>query len=288
MNATSSTGGAIRHTAQHPFDCSLTTRFKAVHVLDFLQPQPGEAILDVGCGLGYFLNRLARQGVVGYGMDFSTKSLKLAAGMTSGQLCQGDAQTLPFRDNSFDKIIFTDVLEHVADDAGTLREIVRIARDGALIALVTPGVNGLLANTGWRKLFHDEEGTPEYDERAGYTPEELYQLVEGNGIRVEKTRQTLIFLGEFFLQLTKWILARKKVHYQTQGDLVDITASWSYRFYRRCVFPLFWTIGRLEEKVLGRLLDGHSLIVLGRVDKKAVGQATASTPNAVVTEVAAL
>ena len=131
--------------------------------------------------------------------------------MTSGLFAQGDAQVLPYRDNSFDKIIFTDVIEHVFDDRAALQEIVRISKPGAMIALVTPGIRGRLANTSWRTLYHDEEGTPEYDERPGYTPEELTKLMRGAGISVRGSRQTLIFLGEFFLQLTKWsALPRKK------------------------------------------------------------------------------
>ncbi|MCC7264387.1 MAG: methyltransferase domain-containing protein [Candidatus Latescibacteria bacterium] len=258
---------ALRFARQHPFDCSLTTRFKAVHVLDFLQPRPGENLLDVGCGLGYFLNRLARGGVRGWGMDYSHKSLALARRLCSAHFAQGDAQVLPYRDNSFDQIIFTDVIEHVADDRAALRELVRVARPGARLALVTPGVRGALARTRWRRLFHDEEGTPEYDQRAGYTPEELRRLLEEAGVRVQAQRQTLIFLGEFFLQLTKWYLARKKVHYQTQGDLLEITDTWAYRLYRRVLFPVFWGIGRVEELLVGRWCDGHSLIVLGVVDK---------------------
>lgn len=260
---------ALRFAEEHPFDCSLTTRFKAVHVLDFLRPQPGENLLDVGCGLGYFLNRLARGGVRGWGMDFSHKSLALARRLCSAHFAQGDAQQLPYRDNSFDRIIFTDVIEHVADDRAALRELVRVARPGARLALVTPGVRGALARTSWRRLFHDEEGTPEYDQRAGYTPEELRRLLEDAGVRVQAQRQTLIFLGEFFLQLTKWYLARKKVHYQTQGDLLGITHTWAYRLYRRVLFPIFWGIGRAEELLVGRWCDGHSLIVLGVVDKAA-------------------
>jgi 2-polyprenyl-3-methyl-5-hydroxy-6-metoxy-1,4-benzoquinol methylase len=247
----------------------LTTRFKAAHVLGFLQPRPGERVLDVGCGLGYFLNTLARGGVQGWGMDYSHKSLSLARRLCSGHFSQGDAQALPFGDNAFDRIVFTDVLEHVADDRAALREIVRVARPGARLALVTPGVRGALSRTSWRRLYHDEEGTPEFDQRAGYTPEGLRTLLEEEGIRVEAQRQTLIFLGEFFLQLTKWYLARKQVRYQTQGDLLELTHTWAYRLYCRALFPLFWAIGRLEEKLLGPWVEGHSLIALGVVQKPA-------------------
>ncbi|MEC8646981.1 MAG: methyltransferase domain-containing protein [Candidatus Latescibacterota bacterium] len=258
----------LKFNPKHPFDFSLTTRFKAAHVLEYLRPSPGDKILDIGCGLGFFLNTLARRGVRGFGMDFSQKSLTLAKGMTSGLFAQGDAQVLPYRDNSFDKIIFTDVIEHVFDDRAALQEIVRISKPGAMIALVTPGIRGRLANTSWRTLYHDEEGTPEYDERPGYTPEELTELMRGAGISVRGSRQTLILLGEFFLQLTKWVLAKKKVHYQTQGDILAITEKPLFRFYSRCVFPLFWAIGRLEERILSNRVDGHSLIMLGVVEKE--------------------
>ena len=263
----------LKFNPKHPFDFSLTTRFKAAHVLEYLRPSSGDKILDIGCGLGFFLNTLARSGVRGFGMDFSQKSLTLAKEMTSGLFAQGDAQVLPYRDNSFDKIIFTDVIEHVFDDRAALQEIVRISKPGAMIALVTPGTRGRLANTSWRTLYHDEEGTPEYDERPGYTPEELTDLMKGAGIRVRGSRQTLIFLGEFFLQLTKWVLARKKVHYQTQGDILAITEKPLFRFYSRCVFPLFWGIGRFEEWFLANRVDGHSLIMLGVVEKEGTGKA---------------
>ena len=258
----------LKFNPKHPFDFSLTTRFKAAHVLEYLRPSPGEKILDIGCGLGFFLNTLARRGVRGFGMDFSQKSLRLAKEMTSGLFAQGDAQVLPYRDNCFDKIIFTDVIEHVFDDRAALKEIVRISKPGALIALVTPGIRGRLANTSWRTLYHDEEGTPEYDERPGYNIEELADLMQKAGISVRGNKQTLIFLGEFFLQFTKWVLAKKKVHYQTQGDILAITEKPLFRFYSRFVFPLFWAIGRLEERILSNRLNGHSLIMLGVVEKE--------------------
>ena len=162
-------------------------------------------------------------------MDFSQKSLRLQRD-DLGTFCPGDAQVLLYRDNCFDKIIFTDVIEHVFDDQAALQEIVRISKPGALIALVTPGIRGGLANTSWRTLYHDEEGTPEYDERPGYNPEELADLMQKAGISIRGNKQTLIFLGEFFLQFTKWVLAKKKVHYQTQGDILAITEKPLFRF----------------------------------------------------------
>jgi SAM-dependent methyltransferase len=271
----SSDKNPLRHTSRHPFACSLTTTLKSVHVLNYLKPAAGEVVLDVGCGLGYFLNLLAGRGKRGFGLDFSHKSLGLARQMTDCNLAQGDAQRLPYRADSFDKIIFTDVLEHVFDDRQTLREVARVARDGAKIALVTPGTRGALAQTSWRKLFHDEEGTPEFDERPGYLPDDLRQLMEANGIRVVQMRQTLIFVGEFLLQATKKYLKLKKLHYQTQGDIINITGSWSYKVYRRLLFPVFWSLARIEDMLLGRIANGHSLIALGVVDKSLLDESGA-------------
>ena len=49
-----------------------------------------------------------------------------------------DAQHLPFRDGAFDKVLCTEVLEHIPDDKAGLRELYRVARPGADVAVSVP------------------------------------------------------------------------------------------------------------------------------------------------------
>ncbi len=51
---------------------------------------------------------------------------------------RGDATGLPFPDDTFDRIIATEVLEHIADDMGAIGELVRVLRPGGTIAATVP------------------------------------------------------------------------------------------------------------------------------------------------------
>jgi len=114
----------------NPYRFSLTTRLKQDWIMRFLDPQPGERVLDVGCGLGYFVGLMNERAVRPYAVDFSVESLKLGSKQTRGHYASCSAEALPFGDNSFDKILFTDVIEHLQNDEGAVAEIARVARDG--------------------------------------------------------------------------------------------------------------------------------------------------------------
>jgi SAM-dependent methyltransferase len=51
---------------------------------------------------------------------------------------QGDALALPFADATFDRVVASEVLEHVPDDAGALRELARVLRPGGTLAATVP------------------------------------------------------------------------------------------------------------------------------------------------------
>src|SRR5262249_9058658 len=83
------------------------------------------SILDLGCGNGVFTQRLATDGASVVGLDFSLYLLKQNPGL---QLTCGDALALPFRDASFDLVFEANLLHHVADGAGVIREMRRVSR----------------------------------------------------------------------------------------------------------------------------------------------------------------
>jgi SAM-dependent methyltransferase len=115
--------------------------------LERLEIEPGQLLLDAGCGEGRHcfgaLTRGAR--VVGLDLDFESmrgpsKRLR-RTGRESGHLAemaQGDAFRLPFADRTFDRIICSEVMEHVHDYRGALRELARVAKPGARIAVTIP------------------------------------------------------------------------------------------------------------------------------------------------------
>jgi ubiquinone/menaquinone biosynthesis C-methylase UbiE len=111
----------------------------------------GDRLLDLGCGAGRHAFEALRRGARVTAFDYDEAELKDVAAMATamhqaGDLpavarsggVRGDATRLPFPDGSFDRIIAAEVLEHIDDDAGAIRELVRVLRPGGTIAATVP------------------------------------------------------------------------------------------------------------------------------------------------------
>lgn len=108
-------------------------------VLTHLQPRHGESLLDVGCGTGYFTRTLgaAADGPV-TGVDNSPERVAYARHRDTGRACYAlaDACALPFPDASFDLVVSIASLCFIADEAGALGEMLRVARRRVALGLL--------------------------------------------------------------------------------------------------------------------------------------------------------
>ncbi|MEM7049296.1 MAG: methyltransferase domain-containing protein [Acidobacteriota bacterium] len=103
----------------------------------------GARVLDVGCGTGAESARLATHGLRTIGMDLSIGLLAAARSRGGAKpdgpaLSAGDALELPFSDASFDGCRTERVLQHVADPARAVAELVRVCRRGGRVAISEP------------------------------------------------------------------------------------------------------------------------------------------------------
>lgn len=106
-------------------------------VLKTLNRLPFETLLDVGSADGYgpaLIRHLF--GTAVYGTDLSDRALVRSGEMFKGLGAAADAHQLPFRDQSMDICLCTEVLEHVIDPAVVIKELVRVAR--RFVVLSTP------------------------------------------------------------------------------------------------------------------------------------------------------
>ncbi|HUX29210.1 MAG TPA: class I SAM-dependent methyltransferase [Thiobacillus sp.] len=95
-----------------------------------LAAQPGDSLLDVGCGTGWFTRRAAADGLVATGLDLNAGWLDYARthGSPASNWGEGDARALPFADASFDRVLSIAALCFVDDERQAVAETVRVTR----------------------------------------------------------------------------------------------------------------------------------------------------------------
>ncbi len=105
-----------------------TTEFRLLSGL--LRAQPGDTLLDVGCGTGWFTRRFAEEGLLATGLDPNPDWLAFARakGPPAIRWITGDARSLPFPDCSFDGVVSVAALCFVDDERQAVAEVVRVAR----------------------------------------------------------------------------------------------------------------------------------------------------------------
>lgn len=116
---------------------------------NLLKFNDGDKLLDVGCGEGrHVIHACLEHNILGVGVDLSLHDLKITAERFAPfanynpqsyfSIQQTDATRLPFADNSFDKIICSEVLEHIENYQGVLQEIKRVLKSGGILAISVP------------------------------------------------------------------------------------------------------------------------------------------------------
>jgi len=101
-------------------------------------PRPGQRLLEVGCGGGWFTEWFSQQGLQVTGLDPSVHMLNLARLRLPRRVSleRGHAEDLPFPDNSFDVVALITSLEFVNDPLQALREACRVARDTVFLGVL--------------------------------------------------------------------------------------------------------------------------------------------------------
>jgi SAM-dependent methyltransferase len=112
-------------------------RFEAV--MSALDAQPGDEVLEVGCGSGYYTRALLGLGARVTATDLSPAYVEQARVLApDAEFRVEDAQKLSFEDERFDRVLLTEVVEHVPEPARAISEAARVLRPGGVLALSTP------------------------------------------------------------------------------------------------------------------------------------------------------
>ena len=115
-------------------------------IAEFWTPPPGACVLDIGSGIGTFVVACRKRGFRAFGIEpdrigqgSRISSIQIARRRLENQVfVVSVGECLPFADRSFDLITMNQVMEHVSEQAGVLREALRVLKDEGAIYIASP------------------------------------------------------------------------------------------------------------------------------------------------------
>jgi ubiquinone/menaquinone biosynthesis C-methylase UbiE len=126
-----------KHQAKNPIQKKLIDRFltEFVRQANIIKPKN---VLEVGCGEGFILQRLykANIGTKRIGIDFLPRAIELGKMQHPHlDLRVGNIYDIPFKDNSFDLVVCSEVLEHLTEPKKALSELHRVSSQYVLLSV---------------------------------------------------------------------------------------------------------------------------------------------------------
>ena len=94
----------------------------AKFIVEKFQPK---SVLDIGCAKGYLVKSFTELGIDAYGIDISTYAINNCLSEVRSKLkqCDIEREKLPFRDDSLDVVIMTEIIEHLKEVEFVMKEI---------------------------------------------------------------------------------------------------------------------------------------------------------------------
>ncbi len=259
----------------------LSRRLQAAFAVSGIEP--GMCILDVGCGRGEILRHCTHLGAEAHGIDYAATAvamsrLVLVGGEAAG-VYQADAKWLPFADETFDRVLLYDLVEHLHpwELEQALRNVWRVLRpNGRLIVHTAPNV--------W------------YD-RYAYPVVRWVRMLMGQGSNYPRDPRAIIpanvhvHVNEQSLQSLRRVLRRNGFRAQVWLDTPpqNRQEGWLFRVARYVLFnwpPFRWFFERevfaVAEKITARTYVQRQQVLLDearalRERMEAAGECTDST-----------
>lgn len=180
-----------------PEDCALVwrgvvnNRARLRHVLALLAPGPGDAVADVGCGVGGLVWACRQAGACAVGCDADPWAVAEGTALGVSGLLAGRCQDIPLATGSVTALVCVNVFEHVNDKEAALAEFRRVVRPGGRALLYTDNLTHVRLRVALRRVLTRRDWGIGYSGRVGghtalIGPRELAGLFRAHGFEVTR------------------------------------------------------------------------------------------------------
>lgn len=198
-----------------------------------LHPNPGDLILDAGCGTGMGTRLLHRQGFSTVALDLSLKSLEhLSRQMRVPGISfvRADICKLPFASKVFDKLICANLLQHLPDlelRKKCVEQLARVVKPAGTVVVTVHGFSISKQRAGWQKEGTAKSGSGDVQYIYRFEAEEFRELLSSS-LRVVSITGAGLPLP-YRLKLSPLSLMMERVLSQ-----FEFTAPWGHMLIGKC------------------------------------------------------
>ncbi len=127
----------VKHTSKNPIQKFLIKNFYS-SLISLAKPLNAESILDAGCGEGFTMDKFFKNGIGKkiQGIEYEKAAIDFGKKLFPHLVIKrGSIYDLPYKDNSFDLIICTEVLEHLREPARAIKEMLRVSKKYLIVSV---------------------------------------------------------------------------------------------------------------------------------------------------------
>ena len=196
-------------------------------------------LIDVGCGIGYFLEEASKRGWEVYGTEYTDEAVEICRnkGIT---IHKGKLDTENYNPEMFDVITSFEVIEHINNPVEEVTNFNTILRKGGLVYITTPNFNSLLRYR--LKSAYNVICYPEH--LSYYTPRTLRKLFVSNGFKKVKIETTGISLTR--LKTSKGTSDQEFISETSDDEKMrnQIESKWYLQFIKKTLNTFLTFLGK--------------------------------------------